>query len=180
MSPSPTPAHQSVLRECGAAFHKRFKGKPCSYFFAPMDVRLSDDNVVQPDLMVICRSEQIKRTHIEGAPALIVEIISPSSAVHDRQRKMRLYARTGVNEYWLIQPDIRLVEVYKLAQGSYVVHGIFGESDICASALFPALKIPVKKLFPFADNDVDQELKVLRERQPPYKARKHDHAGSRN
>ena len=79
MSPGPTSRHQIISSALHAQMYAYFTGKPCRVLAAPMDVRLSDEDVVQPDLLVVCRPDQLTRTHIEGAPTLVVEILSASS-----------------------------------------------------------------------------------------------------
>ncbi len=96
MSPAPSMRHQSIAMELGFQLKSFFNGKPCKPFAAPADGKLSDEDVVQPDLMVVCDTAQIKESHVEGAPALVIEILSPSTQNHDRKRKMELFARAGV------------------------------------------------------------------------------------
>lgn len=149
MSAAPALLHQQVLGELNDVFRVRFKGQPCEVFFAPVDVKLADDSVVEPDLLVVCDSRQLQGTHVEGAPALVVEIISPSSLLHDRWRKMRLYARAGVAEYWIVDPVARMVEIYALDGAGYRLHGSFGPGEKAASAQFPRLLVKVDDLFRF-------------------------------
>src|SRR5262245_54809384 len=104
MSPSPATRHQRISIALSSALFSHFRGKRCQPFEAPMDVKLSDEDIVQPDILVVCDPNQVKTTHIEGAPALVVEILSPSSLAHDRVRKMNLYARFGVPELWIVTP----------------------------------------------------------------------------
>jgi len=68
----------------------------CPVYPAPMDLKLSDRDVVQPDILVVCDPKQIKKTHVEGPPFLLIEILSFSTLLHDRGRKLELYARSGV------------------------------------------------------------------------------------
>jgi Uma2 family endonuclease len=111
MSPSPMARHQLVSGELQRQMMNYLKGKRCRLLNAPMDVVLSEENVVQPDLLVVCEPEKITRTHIAGAPTLVVEILSDSSAARDRLLKLGLYARYGVAEYWIVTPWPSLVEV---------------------------------------------------------------------
>ena len=147
MSAAPALLHQQVLRELNDAFRVQFKGQPCEVFFAPLDVKLAEDSVVEPDLLVVCDPNQLQGTHIEGAPALVVEILSPSSALHDRWRKMRLYARAGVAEYWIVDPVARMVEIYSLDGAGYRLHGSFGPGEKAAGVKFPRLLVKVDELF---------------------------------
>jgi Uma2 family endonuclease len=76
-----------------AELERFFRNSSCRPFAAPFDVKLSKEDIVQPDLMVVCDPEQIKETHIEGAPKLVIEIVSPASESFDRLAKMKLYER---------------------------------------------------------------------------------------
>ena len=161
MSPGPTDRHQLV---CGALFVElalHFRGKPCRALISPLDVKLSDLDVVQPDLLVVCDPKQLKGTHIEGPPALVVEVLSPSSELHDRGRKLELYARCGVPEYWLVLPYPSGVEVLRLDQGGYRIHKVYRKRDTLASPSFPDLQIPLQNVFdfPIAPEEVILEVK---------------------
>jgi Uma2 family endonuclease len=120
--------------------------------------------VVQPDLLVVCNPQQIKRTHIEGAPALAVEIESESSAYRDRLLKLNLYARTGVKEYWIVRPWPSLVEVLLLQGAKYQVHEVFGKDQILTSPSFPGLQITLVDVFDFP-LEPDEKPPVVKE--PP-------------
>ncbi|WP_368975769.1 Uma2 family endonuclease [Caldifermentibacillus hisashii] len=112
MSPAPSRRHQQVLRELATAFSVFLRGKECEVFFAPFDVRLLSDNkrddeinnVVQPDLSIVCNKEILDDKGCKGAPDMIIEILSPSSVKLDRWEKYQLYEKADVNEYWLVDP----------------------------------------------------------------------------
>lgn len=149
MSPSPTSRHQIISSELLVALHAFFKGRSCRVFAAPMDLRLSDEDVVQPDLLVVCDPKQIVRTHIEGPPSLVVEILSPDSTAHDRIRKSALYAAAGVQEYWIVTPWPHVVEVLQLQGRRFQLHRAFGKEDALTSPTFPGLEIPLAGVFDF-------------------------------
>jgi Uma2 family endonuclease len=149
MSPSPTSRHQLILRELCRQLANHFKGKTCHLLVSPMDVVLSDEDIVQPDLLVVCNPSQIKRTHIEGAPTLVAEILSDSSTSRDRLLKLNLYARAGVKEYWIVTPWPSLVEVLLLEGTRYVVHKVFGKDDTLTSPTFPDMSVTLKDVFDF-------------------------------
>lgn len=146
---SPTSRHQRMVGELHAQMHRHFKGKSCQVFVSPMDVVLDEQDVVQPDLLVVCDPKQITRTHIERAPILVVEILSPNSAGIDRLLKLNLYARAGVKEYWIVTPVPSLVEVLVLEGNRYVVHNVFGKDDTLTSPTFPELQVTLKDVFDF-------------------------------
>jgi len=110
---SPTTAHQGILIELATQFHNYLKGKPCRAFVAPFDVFFPGlneqdeddvDTIVQPDLLVICDKTRIREKGIWGAPDLVVEILSPTTSRKDLHEKYDLYQRSGVREYWVIDP----------------------------------------------------------------------------
>ena len=149
MSPSPTSRHQRIVGELYAAMHPWFKGNPCQLFIAPMDVVLAEDDVVQPDLLVVCDPGQVRRTHIAGAPALAVEVLSESSLHRDRLLKTNLYARHGVKEFWLVTPWPSMVEVLLLRDDRYELHAVLGKDQTLASPSFPGLRIALVEIFDF-------------------------------
>ena len=125
---SPTDVHQNILGELYLQLGNYLKGKKCRAYLSPFDVRLFEeegdspedvDTVVQPDLMVVCDKGKVDRHGVHGAPDLVIEILSPSSARYDRLVKFSLYQRAGVKEYWLVDPSTRTVSVHTLEDGAY-------------------------------------------------------------
>lgn len=172
MSAAPALLHQHVLGELNNVFREYFTGHLCQVFFAHVDVKLADDSVVEPDLLVVCDPNQLQGTHVEGAPALVVEILSPSSALHDRWRKMRLYARAGVAEYWIIDPVALMVEIYSLDGVGYRLHGSFGPGEKAASAKFPKLLVKVDELFRFPPAS-GAKARLVKEKRAAYRVKAH-------
>ena len=167
MSPAPGTVHQQVAGRLFVAIDRFFQGKRCQPFIAPTDVVLSEHDVVQPDLFVVCDPNQVKETHVAGAPALVVEIVSPSSRSHDRIAKTRLYARAGVKEYWIVSPDDRTAELFLLNNGKYTLEQLLEAPETLSSPSFPGLKIPLAKLFPPPKPKLE-----LREDAEPYGGRR--------
>jgi len=172
MSPSPTARHQIIQTKLGRRLDQFFDGKSCRTIVSPMDVRLSDTDIVQPDVLVVCRPEQIRATHIEGAPALVVEILSESSAVRDRTVKMRTYARHGVAEVWLVTPEPPLVEVFQLDGATYRLAGAYGCGERLMSPGFPKLLLRLKDVFDFPPELDAKEPMAVREGRPAYGGRR--------
>ncbi len=170
MSPSPVTRHQDILGALHAQMRPFFRGKGCKVYPAPMDVKLSDEDVVQPDLVVVCNPEQIQK-HIEGPPSLVVEILSESSLRHDRVVKTELYARFGIAEYWIVTPFPSVVEVYQLQGDRYLLWKAFGREDTLKSPGFPELAILLKEVFDFPLEPHERELLVVREPPPSYARR---------
>lgn len=155
-------AHQELCSNFHFALRQHFAGKPCKVFLAPLDLRLSEHDVVQPDIMVVCDPSQLKRTHVDGPPSLVVEVVSPTSLRHDRVRKFRLYATAGVKEYWLLYPDPPMAEVHLLDGVGYRTHGVYTEKDQLVSATFADLVLDLSSLFPYVEVDEVKEVS------PPY------------
>ena len=172
MSPSPTARHQMVQARLVSALDRFFRGRPCRAIPSPMDVKLSDMDIVQPDVLVVCRSSQIKATHIEGAPALVIEILSDSSERHDRGIKMRLYAARGVPEVWLVKPYPSMVEVYRLDGHSYRLVATCVPPGKLSSPGFPKLKLKLKDIFDFPLKPDEKAVMRVRETPPPYRAKR--------
>jgi len=127
MVPAPTRAHQGISGNLHSQLHGFLKGKPCKLYAAPFDVKLEaedyDDTVVQPDLVVICDPSKLDDKGCNGAPDLVVEILSPSTASNDWVTKLALYQKAGVREYWIVDPDSQTVSVHLLEDGRYFVTG---------------------------------------------------------
>jgi Uma2 family endonuclease len=122
MSPAPAPRHQEILGALYIQVAPFLKGTPCRAYLAPFDVLLpaeadqrEDDvpNVVQPDLTVICDPARITPRGCLGAPDWVVEILSPWTLKKDLDAKFSLYERSGIREYWVIDPGSRTVHVYR-------------------------------------------------------------------
>ena len=145
---APNTEHQGISMVLSAKLFNYFEGKPCRPFAAPFDVRLfyeeneSDDTVVQPDLVVVCDPDKLGKEGCRGAPDLVIEILSPSNTTIEMHRKLNLYRNAGVREYWVIDPDEKLVEAYQLNGDRYEAR-IMQLGDNLASALFPGLEIPL-------------------------------------
>lgn len=150
MAPAPGTGHQSVAFALGLEFGRAFDGRKCRVFPAPTDVKLSNQDIVQPDLVVVCDPGKIKPTHIDGPPTLLVEVLSPSTESHDRKRKLPLYAKSGVKEVWIISPSAKLVEVFVLDGASYRLSGTFGKGDKLLSPTFRFMKINLARVFEWA------------------------------
>ena len=120
-----------------------------SAFFAPTDVILSDTDVVQPDLLFVSRARMhiIAHNAIHGAPDLVVEILSPSTARRDLTFKRRLYAKHGVKEYWQMNIDERRVTVLSLGDNDYEVAAIYGSGEMLTSPILPGFTLAIDEIF---------------------------------
>ena len=118
-------------------------------YSAPFDVLLSDTDVVQPDLMFISKERESIRTraNIQGAPDLVVEILSPSSERRDWRDKLELYAKHGVKEYWIIDPINRVIWLMLLRNGVLEIEGTYGMGDTVSSTALAGFSVKVDIIF---------------------------------
>jgi Uma2 family endonuclease len=117
--------------------------------FAPYDVVLSNFDVLQPDVLFVSaeREHIISHENIQGAPDLVVEILSPSTASRDWRIKLDLYAEHGVLEYWVVDPDAQRVWVMTRREGALVEVGNYGREDVLASPILPGFSVSLDKVF---------------------------------
>jgi Uma2 family endonuclease len=149
MTPAPGTGHQSISARVVTFLvtHVEFAGLG-RVFAAPVDVELAPDTVVQPDIVVVLSANlhRITPSRIIGAPDLVVEILSPGTAGYDRREKQDAYARSGVGEYWIVDPGAQTVELLTLDQGGYRSHGVFrGQARLPSSAV--TMPVPVERFF---------------------------------
>jgi Uma2 family endonuclease len=127
MAPAPTRQHQRLTFELAREIANGLGKSGCEVNVAPFDVRLQDgdeadediDTVVQPDISVVCDPSKLDDRGCRGAPDWIIEVLSAGSAGNDQVRKLALYERHGVKEYWLVHPVDRVVTIYRLEEGVY-------------------------------------------------------------
>jgi Uma2 family endonuclease len=149
---SPSVAHQGLLLELALQFGNWLKAKPCRVFTAPLDVRLfpeednSDDTVVQPDLLVVCDKDKLGKGSVNGAPDLVVEIVSPSNSHRELFLKFQYYLEAGVREYWVIDPEEKKVQVHIYEKGHYLSTGYKKDARISVTVL-PGLEIALDDLW---------------------------------
>ena len=131
---APSVTHQWILGELYMLFRNCAKehGMPCTVLIAPCDVRLDRDNytMVQPDVLVICGTLDRRAIRIEGAPDLAVELLSPSTRRKDMLLKLAKYENAGVREYWIVDPEHRLVTVHYFEEEDYLPHLYSFDSEI--------------------------------------------------
>ena len=150
MVPAPNTKHQWVLGrlhiELARFAHGHGLGK---VYVAPVDVVLSDTDVVQPDLLFISRAREDKITdeNVRGAPDLVIEILSPATADRDVGYKHDLYGRHGVLEYWIVDPTAESVAVHRQRDGRLELAGTFGRRDSLATALLEGLQLELGDIF---------------------------------
>jgi Uma2 family endonuclease len=155
MAPAPTLAHQTVVVVLCTVFRNVLqlsasegdKGggggrSACQVFVAPVDVVLGPTSVVQPDLIVVCDPAKLANgKNVQGAPDLVVEVLSTTTAIKDRREKKQLYERAGVQEYLMVHPLEFYAEYYRLnAEGGFDPPRILGAADVLRLRLLPELR----------------------------------------
>jgi Uma2 family endonuclease len=171
MSPAPSSRHQEISSELHRKIGNFLVSMSCKVFSAPFDVFLpvfpiesenEIDTVVQPDISVICDKSKIIEKGCLGAPDLIIEILSPSTSKRDLNEKFQLYERSGVKEYWVVDPGNKYIRVFHLQtegedsgkydEGTLVPPAACDEENIIAeSIVLEGFSVDIKELF----NSVD-------------------------
>lgn len=148
MSPSPTLKHQRIVGRIYAALQQYFdEAGTGEAFVAPLDVEFSNFDVVEPDVVVVLDSNaSVKHEHrIVGAPDVVVEVISSSSAMRDRVRKAALYAMNGVQEYWLVDPENETFDLLSLHRPDYVA--LAQPDRVIRSQMLAGFELDLERLF---------------------------------
>ena len=149
MTPAPNPEHQRVSLRLTIALHEWVRRHPpAELFVAPIDLILSDDTVLQPDLLVVLEPEAVTGRGIERPPALAVEILSRSTRGRDRGLKRERYARAGVAEYWTVDPQTRAVGRHELRGGRLDLVEELGEGATLRSSALAGLELAVGGVLP--------------------------------
>ena len=153
MVPSPRPRHQIISSALEFELRQFVKERELgTVLHAPLDVVLGEGDerdVAQPDILYIStdRVDIIQADEIRGAPDLVIEITSPSTEKYDRGYKRSLYTRSGVREYWIVDPDTETIEVLSLTEMGYERFGKFDRTDTLTSSLLAELEIPLADVF---------------------------------
>jgi Uma2 family endonuclease len=152
VSPPPSIPHQRISIALVGHFLDFLKMQPLGEILtAPVGVRLPRQPVpLQPDIVFI-RTERlgmVGEAYVEGAPDLLVEILSPSNWLYDRREKMQAYQEAGVAEYWIVDPHALTIDVYVLEQGAYGLLGQYRIGEVAHSQVLPGFGVPVETVFP--------------------------------
>lgn len=158
MTPAPSTEHQLISGNLFFTIKSYLMSskKDCMVFYSPYDVLLpeegeSEENcstVIQPDLLVVCDRTKIKEKYCLGAPDWIIEISSPSSPSMDYVKKLHLYEKHGVREYWIINPQKKQVMIFRLKDnGEYDMPEIYMESGIAGVGIFEGFEIKIEGVF---------------------------------
>lgn len=154
---SPSFQHQIVVNEIAWHLNNYFRDKTCRSLTAPLDVRLfgfatrfeEDPNVVQPDVVVICDQDKVSESgKYEGIPALVIEVLSPSTKGKDMVAKLNLYMKSGVSEYWIVNPDKRSILQYSFSDERDIdSFNSYKQEETIESSVFEALKMSLDEVF---------------------------------
>ena len=158
MTPAPSRQHQKISGDLFAIIHSHLKKDPCEVYAAPFDVRFAGDvcrtadneitTVVQPDIVIICDPGKLDDRGCLGAPDLIVEILSPSTAARDLKIKRDLYEKHRVKEYWVVHPVDKIFMIYKLGEdGFYQKADVFSGADIITSTTVKGVDVKLEDIF---------------------------------
>ncbi|MCL2109891.1 MAG: Uma2 family endonuclease [Oscillospiraceae bacterium] len=148
---APSVAHQRAVTNLLLGIGNFLKGRRCQVFAAPFDVCLNakgdnDDTVVQPDLVVICDKSKLDEKRCNGAPDLVVEIVSPSSQKHDRFKKFHKYQNAGVREYWMVDITDNVVDVAVLEGDKYLL-AEYSADSVINSAVLEGFSVVASEIF---------------------------------
>ena len=149
VTPSPRRAHQNVVTQL--SYHlvefvrRERRGK---VYVAPFDVVFSLHDVVEPDILYVSkeRASVVTEKNVQGAPDLVVEVLSETTAEIDRTTKLKLYARHGVQEYWLIDPEACSAEIYRRETRGFERVASLESSDSLTTPLLPGFSVPLREL----------------------------------
>ena len=147
---SPNRDHQTVVMELGFQMRAFVKENDLGWVYvAPFDVLFTDTDVVQPDIMFISREREhiLTPANVQGAPDLIVEILSPSSSTKDWRNKRELYASHGVREYWIADPANRLVSILLLQDSVLEIEQTLTEDDTATSTVLDGFNVSLDSIF---------------------------------
>jgi len=149
---APSTYHQLISGEIFKQMANHLAGKPCKVISAPYDVRLfyeedeSDEEVVQPDISVICDREKRGPEGCRGAPDMVVEILSPSNTAIGMEEKFHLYRDAGVREYWLVDPNNKTLKTHLFVGGKPDVQ-IYAATDKAEVGIFPGFSVDLALVF---------------------------------
>ena len=160
MSPAPLVTHQTIVANINNYIAERVKKFPCKVLFSPVDVKLlgkpfrrkvKDDEiftVVQPDVIVVCDPEKLSDPRsINGAPEMVVEVLSPGNTKTETKHKLNLYEENAVLEYWVVHPPYKYVEVYLLKNNCYNKPTIYEMGEVINCIVLKGIKVPVDEIF---------------------------------
>ncbi|MDK2888813.1 MAG: hypothetical protein PWP72_1691 [Thermoanaerobacter sp.] len=150
LTPSPGFLHQHIAANIGGLLRTYVdKHNIGLVLYAPFDVVLADNLVLQPDVLYLSRErfDLLTENCLKGAPDLVVEVLSPASGRRDRLEKSRLYLKHGVKEYWVVDPSAQTVEIFSAREKGWLLAGAYGPEDTLNSPLLPGFAAHGAEIF---------------------------------
>ena len=152
----PLRIHQEILMEISNQIKNYLNGKNCRVYPAPFGVRLfsqegdtpdQEEDLLEPDITVVCDRDKLDQYGCKGAPDMIVEILSPSSLRRDRIEKYNLYEKAGVREYWIVDPDRKLIQAMVLEDGQYHAPQVYTAAEQAPVTVLEGCVVDLTKVF---------------------------------
>jgi Uma2 family endonuclease len=152
---APTTRHQRAVLQIGAALLEYSKAHGGEAYVAPTDVFFANDSVVEPDVLFVGEPDRkkVEVKLVRGAPDVVVEVSSPSTIRVDLVRKLELYQRFGVPEYWFVDLEADRIEIHRLAEGRYGVPELLRRGDMLTSEQLPEFEIAVDDILGAPDDE---------------------------
>ena len=156
MMATPSRIHQEICFEIGRQLGNYLDGKNCKVYLAPFAVRLFEkdgdrpenvDTMVEPDISVVCDRSKLDHYGCKGAPDMVIEVLSPSTRMHDRITKFNLYQQAGVREYWIVDPSTEEIEIFLLKGGHYWGETLISARSQVPVSIFPGCTIDLSRAF---------------------------------
>jgi len=150
MTPSPRPHHQEIVIKLSALLLQHVQGNSLGkVYVAPLDTIMDEYTVVQPDILFVSRERvaEVVKERIEGAPDLVVEVLSPSTFHKDLRRKMHVYSQFGVKEYWIVDPEEQTLALYQRVGEKLQLTRQFASDETFQSPLLPGFDLEVHAIF---------------------------------
>lgn len=156
MMAPPLRIHQEIIGELFRQISNFLYGKQCKAYVAPFGVRPFEeegdrpediDTMVEPDITVVCDPEKLDKYGCKGAPDFIIEILSPSTRRMDLAVKYHLYQRSGVREYWIVDPDGKTVQAFRLDSGRYNAPDVYTAGAVIPSGIWEDFSIDLTTIF---------------------------------
>jgi len=141
--------HADAISALNSLLHAHFQGKKCKVYSSELDIHLDDDNVFRPDISIICDFSKMRDNGYYGAPTMVIEVLSPSTAKRDRGDKFDCYQACGVQELWLVNPEYETIEQYIYDNGIFKPPSIhFKSGTSFVSSAFEGLEVKIDEIFP--------------------------------
>jgi len=151
MAAAPSISHQKVVGRLYSRLERALVAGACEPFIAPTAIRLSDTDVVEPDILVVCDPAKVKASHVEGAADLIVEVLSPGTAARDLRPKKALYERAGVNEYVVVDPLEHYAIRFVLIDDTYDRGTVVAWDEVLTFVTLAGVEVPLWEVFGLPD-----------------------------